>query len=72
MALLYPNTYAVAVSNLGWQLVYSLLNGLEEVVCERFVYPEGGLPLRSLESSRPLTDFPLVFGSISFEPDYPR
>ena len=72
VALLYPNTYAVAVSNLGWQLVYSLLNRLDEVVCERFVYPEDGLPLRSLESSRPLTDFPLVFGSISFEHDYPR
>ena len=72
VALLYPNTYAVAVSNLGWQLVYSLLNAMDAVVCERFVYPETGQPLRSLESSRPLTDFPLVLGSISFEHDYPR
>jgi len=72
VALLYPNTYAVAVSNLGVQLVYSLLNQMEGVLCERFVYPEAGEPLRSLESSRPLGDFPLVFGSISFEHDYPR
>lgn len=72
VALLYPNTYAVAVSNLGFQLVYSLLNQMDNVVCERFVYPDPPHTLRSLESSRPLTDFPLVFGSISFEHDYPR
>ena len=40
VALLYPNTYPVAVSNLGFQLVYSLLNQQEAVVCERFVYPD--------------------------------
>jgi radical SAM superfamily enzyme YgiQ (UPF0313 family) len=72
VALLYPNTYAVAVSNLGFQLVYTLLNLQETIVCERFVYPDHDQPLRSLESSRPLTDFPLVFGSISFEHDFPR
>ncbi|MDD2464553.1 MAG: radical SAM protein [Desulfobulbus sp.] len=72
VALLYPNTYPVAVSNLGYQLVYTLLNQMAGVVCERFVYPEQGEGLRSLESSRPLSDFPLVFGSISFEHDFPR
>ena len=45
VALLYANTYPVAVSNLGYQLVYTLLNRLEEVVCERFVYPADGGPL---------------------------
>lgn len=72
VALLYPNLYPVAVSNLGLQLVYGLLNADEDLVCERFVYPDKGAPLRSLESSRPLTGFPLVFASISFEHDYPR
>jgi len=72
VALLYPNTYPVAVSNLGFQLVYTLLNQQEGIVCERFVYPDHQQPLRSLESSRPLTDFPLVLGSVSFEHDYPR
>ncbi|WP_457574212.1 radical SAM protein [Desulfolithobacter sp.] len=72
VALLYPNTYPLAVSNLGLQLVYHLLGGLDYVVCERFVYPEKPGPLRSLESSRPLADFPVVLGSVSFEHDYPR
>ncbi len=71
-ALLYPNTYPLAVSNLGFQLVYCQLNSLDGVVCERFVYPQAQEPFRSLESDRPLADFPLIFGSISFEQDYPR
>jgi radical SAM superfamily enzyme YgiQ (UPF0313 family) len=71
-ALLYPNTYPLAVSNLGFQLVYRLLNNWEEIVCERFVYPQAQERFRSLESDRPLSDFPLIFASISFEQDYPR
>lgn len=72
VALLYPNTYPLAVSNLGYQLVYDQLNDFADIVCERFVYPTGNEPLRSLESNRPLRDFPVVFASISFEDDYPR
>ena len=72
VALLYPNTYPLAVSNLGFQLVYSLLNGFDNIVCERFVYPSEREPLRSLESNRPLADFPVILASVSFEHDYPR
>ena len=72
VALLYPNTYPLALSNLGCQIVYRLLNSHDALVCERFVYPQSHEPFRSLESSRPLSDFPIVFGSISFEQDYPR
>ena len=72
VALLYPNTYPLALSNLGFQLLYRLLNTWEEIVCERFVYPQNNEPFRSLESDRPLADFPFLFGSISFEHDYPH
>ena len=72
VALLYPNTYPLAVSNLGFQLVYSLLNDFDTIVCERFVYPSARESLRSLESNRPLTDFPVLLASVSFEQDYPR
>ncbi len=71
VALLYPNTYAVGVSSLGFQLVYSMLNDFEHLVCERFFLPEDPrVSLRSFESGRPLTDFPILFYSISFEHDY--
>ena len=70
VALLYPNIYPLAISNLGFQLVYSILNRHDEIVCERFAYPVESEPLRSLESNRPLTDFPVVLTSVSFEEDY--
>ncbi|KAB2889198.1 MAG: radical SAM protein [Desulfobulbaceae bacterium] len=58
------------MSSLGFQLVYSLLNEDEAVVCERFFLPPAGEPLRSIESARTLSHFPLIFISISFEHDY--
>lgn len=72
IALVYPNTYPLAISNLGFQLVYSLLNKEDYIVCERVVYPEPNLPIRSLESNRPLRDFPIICVSVSFEHDFPR
>lgn len=70
VALLYPNHYSIGVSSLGFQLVYSLLNTFEGVVCERVFLPEAHEPLRSFESGRLLSEFPLIFYSISFEHDY--
>ncbi|MCF8055410.1 MAG: radical SAM protein [Desulfocapsa sp.] len=71
VALLYPNTYGVGVSSLGFQLVYSLLNEHDALVCERFFLPDADSSfLRSFESGRPLSDFSLLFYSISFEHDY--
>ena len=58
------------MSSLGFQLVYSLINEEESLVCERFFLPAPGEPVRSIESGRRLTDFPLVLFSISFEHDY--
>ena len=70
VALLYPNHYRVGMSNLGFQLVYRLLNEHDGLVCERLFRPEPGQPLVSVESGRPPADFPVVFISISFEHDF--
>jgi radical SAM superfamily enzyme YgiQ (UPF0313 family) len=70
IALVYPNSYAVGMSSLGFQLVYGLLGEMEGVVCERFFFSGGDVPLRSVESGRSLDNFPLVLFSISFEHDY--
>lgn len=70
MALLYPNTYSVGMSSLGFQLVYELLGRQDGLVCERFFLPESPSSFRSVESSSPLSSFPIVFISISFEHDY--
>lgn len=71
VALLYPNSYRVGMSNLGFQIVYHLLNEDDRIVCERVFLPDQNeSELRSVESSRPLADFPVLFCSVSFEHDY--
>jgi radical SAM superfamily enzyme YgiQ (UPF0313 family) len=68
IALVYPNSYYLGMSNLGVHAVYSLLNGYDNIVCER-VFWEGENPI-SLESQRPLSDFAAVVFSVSYELDY--
>jgi radical SAM superfamily enzyme YgiQ (UPF0313 family) len=70
VALIFPNRYSLAVSNLGFQLVYHLANSLPDVVCERFFYEPGQQKPVSFESGRPLVDFPVVLCSMSFEQDF--
>jgi radical SAM family uncharacterized protein len=79
IALVYPNTYAVGMSNLGFQTIYKHLNDLPDAVCERVFLPDPGdieelrrtgTPPFSLESQRPLADFDLVGFSVTYEGDY--
>ncbi|HLC43044.1 MAG TPA: radical SAM protein [Methylomirabilota bacterium] len=79
IALVYPNTYAVGMSNLGFQTIYWHLNQLPDVVCERVFLPDPAdlpeyrrtdtLPF-SLESQRPLAEFDLVGFSVTYEGDF--
>jgi len=74
VALIYPNTYQVGMTNLGFHAVYRIINSREDYVCERFFLPEEAQKtnqrLLSLESGRPITDFDIAAFSISFENDY--
>jgi radical SAM family uncharacterized protein len=79
VCLLYPNSYHVGMSNLGFQTLYQILNADEEVVCERAFLPEPEdleeyrhtqTPLFSLESQKPLSSFDILAFSISFENDF--
>jgi radical SAM superfamily enzyme YgiQ (UPF0313 family) len=79
VALAFPNTYFVGMSNLGFQTVYRLFNELEDVVCERVCLPAkqelqaalaSGDPLRTIESGTPVRDFDVLAFSVSFEWDY--
>ncbi len=81
ICLVYPNTYYVGMSNLGFQGIYGLLNKREDVVCERAFLPDESdiedyirtkTPVFSLESKTPLNRFDIVAFSISFENDYPN
>jgi len=68
VALVYPNSYYIGMSNLGMHSVYSLLNGYKDVVCERVFLDNESL--LSLESRRPLADFDVIAFTVSYELDY--
>ncbi|RKX53555.1 MAG: radical SAM protein, partial [Thermotoga sp.] len=38
VALVYPNSYSLGMSNLGYHAVYDLLNSSGIIRCERFFY----------------------------------
>ncbi len=78
-ALAYPNRYHVGMSNLGMQIIYQQINLRGDTACERFFLPEteqlreylrSKTALLSLETQRPLHQFPLIGFAVSFEMDY--
>jgi len=75
VALVYPNTYPVGMSNLGFLTVYRLINRLDQAVCERAFLPSGkktpGRDIKTVESGKSISDFDIVAFSLSFENDYP-
>jgi radical SAM superfamily enzyme YgiQ (UPF0313 family) len=79
IALAYPNTYYIGMSNLGFQSVYQLFNSYNNIACERVFVPDPDIekefertrtPLLSLESETPVADFDILAISVSFETDY--
>jgi len=79
VALAFPNTYFVGMSNLGFQTVYKLFNAEDDIVCERVFLPpkselaaqlESGAPLVTIESQTPVGQFDILAFSVSFEWDY--
>src|SRR5208337_312106 len=79
VALAYPNTYHIGMSNLGLHQIYFILNRRDDTDCERVFLPDdediaeyeaSGTKLFSLESRRPVRDFDILAFSVSFEQDY--
>ncbi|RAP47577.1 MAG: radical SAM protein [Methanosphaera sp. rholeuAM6] len=62
----YPNIYRVAMSSLGYQIVYDYLNAREDIYCERVIYPQ----TKSIETRSDLADFDIVGFTLQFEQDY--
>ena len=65
-ALVYPNSYFVGMSNLGFHIIYDLLNKRSDTACERVFLPERTkveryvntrTPIMSMETQSPLYDF---------------
>lgn len=70
IALVYPNTYYVGMSSLGFQTVYYLLNKSESVVCERAFLTRDTGWITTAESGRLISEFDIIAFSVSYENDY--
>ena len=75
-ALAFPDAYEIGMSNVGFQILYHILNKREDIACERVYAPwvdmedmlrTKGMPLFSLESSLPLKDFDIIGFSLPYE-----
>ena len=50
VALAFPNTYWVGMSNLGFQTIYRLFNAHDDVVCERVFLPPNDDPFKKADA----------------------
>ncbi len=76
IALSYPDTYEIGMSNMALGILYDILNGQPGVLAERVFAPwpdmaaaieAAGIPLLSLESSHPLNEFDIIGFSLGYE-----
>lgn len=79
MAFCFPDIYEIGMSNIGMRILYSVMNQMPGVWCERVFAPWGdmeqemraaGIPLYALESGDPVSDFDVLGFSIGYEMAY--
>ena len=75
-AFCFPDTYEIGMSHLGIKILYYLINEREDAYCERVFAPwldmeeqmrSVGLPLFSLETGTPLSEFDLIGFTLQYE-----
>ena len=78
-AFCFPDTYEIGMSNLGYRILYGVLNEMPGVWCERAFAPwtdmeaemrAAGLPLYALESGDPVGEFDIIGFSVGYEMAY--
>ncbi len=67
--LVFPNSYFIGMSNLGYQAVFHLLNSNPRINCERAFLEKGTPKIKTLESGREISLFDVILVSISYETD---
>ena len=79
LAFCFPDTYEIGMSNLGMGILYSTMNELPYVWCERVYAPWGdmyeqmrehNIPLYALESGDPISEHDVLAFSIGYEMAY--
>lgn len=78
-AFCFPDTYEVGMSHLGMRILYHIINNREKTVCERVFAPwidmeeqmrSHKIPLFSLETKKPVSDFDIVGFTLQYEMSY--
>jgi radical SAM family uncharacterized protein/radical SAM-linked protein len=76
IALCYPDLYEIGMSNYGMQILYHLINKRDDALCERVfamwtdceaVMRKHRIPIVSLETGTPLTEFDIIGFSLEYE-----
>ena len=79
-AFCFPDTYEIGMSNLGFRILYGIMNDMPGVWCERVFTPWGdmeeemrkaNIPLYALESGDPINEFDIIGFSVGYEMAYP-
>lgn len=72
----FPDTYEIGMSYMGLQIIYKVLNDLNNVYCERLFAPasdmenlmrKNGLPLFTLESKTPAKELDILGFTLQYE-----
>ncbi len=78
-AFCFPDIYDIAMSCLGYRILYSALNNEKNIWCERVCQPwpdfedelkNNDIPLFSLESKTPLCEFDIIAFTLQYEMCY--
>ena len=76
MAFCFPDTYEIGMSHLGLKILYDIVNHMDICRCERVFAPwtdfeeelkKAGLPLYSLETFSPLSEFDIIGFTLQYE-----
>jgi radical SAM family uncharacterized protein/radical SAM-linked protein len=79
VALCFPDTYEIGMSHIGLKILYSIINSRPGASAERVFAPwtdfedylrSNKLPLCSLESGRPLSEFDILGFTLQYELSY--
>lgn len=79
VALLFPEVYDLGMSNLGWMVLYEMINQRPDLLAERAFLPwtdmikamrDAQIPLYSLETKHALIDFDIIGVSLPYETIY--
>lgn len=78
-AFCFPDDYEIGMSHLGMKILYHILNKREDTYCERVFAPwtdmeeklrKNNIPLFSLETYTPLSEFDMVGFTLQYEMSY--